>query len=58
MVIMARPVSDKATFKVRLPKALIADIDEQHWTERRDEADIVRDALVDYLAAHAPKSSK
>lgn len=55
---MARPVSDKTTFKVRLPKALIADIDEQHWTERRDVEEIVRDALVDYLAAHAPKQSK
>ena len=55
---MARPVSDKATVKFRLPKALIADVDEQHWTERRDTDDIVRDALVDYLAKNAPKSAK
>lgn len=55
---MARPVSDKATVKFRLPKALIVDIDEQHWTERRDADDIVRDALVDYLAKNAPKSAK
>lgn len=51
---MARPVSDKATTKFRLPKALIADVDEAHWTERRSTDDIVRDALIDYLA----KSSK
>lgn len=55
---MARPVSDKATVKFRLPKAVIADIDEQHWTERRDSDDIVRDAIVDYLAKKAPKSAK
>ena len=55
---MARPVSDKATVKFRLPKALISDIDEQHWTERRDVDDIVRDALVDYLSRKAPKSAK
>lgn len=49
---MARPISDKAVFKVRLPKSLIADLDEQHWTERRETCDIVRDALIDYIAAH------
>lgn len=49
---MARPVSDKSIFKVRLPKTLIADVEEQHWTERRETADIVRDALIDYIAAH------
>lgn len=47
---MARPVSDKATAKFRLPKALIADIDETHWIERRSVDDIVRDALIEYLA--------
>ena len=55
---MARPVSDKATAKFRLPKALISDIDEQHWIERRPVDDIVRDALIDYLARKAPKSAK
>lgn len=55
---MARPVSDKATVKFRLPKALISDIDEQHWVERRPSDDIVRDALIDYLARKAPKSAK
>lgn len=55
---MARPVSDKATAKFRLPKTLISDIDEQHWIERRPEDDIVRDALIDYLARKAPKPAK
>lgn len=55
---MARPVSDKATVKFRLPKTLIADIDEQHWVERRLTDDIVRDALIDYLTRKAPKSAK
>lgn len=47
---MARPVSDKATAKFRLPKSVITDIDEAHWIERRSIDDIVRDALIDYLA--------
>lgn len=55
---MARPVSDKATVKFRLSKTLISDIDEQHWVERRPSDDIVRDALIDYLARKAPKSAK
>lgn len=55
---MARPVSDKTTVKFRLPKTLISDIDEQHWIERRPADDIVRDALIDYLARNAPKSAK
>lgn len=55
---MARPVSNKATVKFRLPKTLISDIDEQHWLERRPADDIVRDALIDYLARKAPKSAK
>lgn len=55
---MARPVSDKATVKFRLPKALISDVDEQHWIERRDVDDIVRDALVNYLSRKTPKSAK
>jgi hypothetical protein len=55
---MARPISDKATVKYRLPKALIMDVDEQHWIERRTTDEIVRDALIDYLARKAPKSAK
>lgn len=55
---MARPVSDKATVKFRLPKVLISDIDELHWVERRSVDDIVRDALIDYLARKAPKPVK
>lgn len=55
---MARPVSDKATAKFRLPKAVIADVDEAHWTERRSADDIVRDALIEYLAKKASKSVK
>lgn len=55
---MARPVSDKATVKFRLPKTLISDVDEQHWVERRPTDDIVRDALIDYLARKTPKSAK
>lgn len=55
---MARPVSDKATIKFRLPKTLISDIDELHWVERRPADDIVRDALIDYIARKAPKPAK
>ena len=55
---MARPVSDKATVKFRLPKTLISDIDEQHWVERRSADDMVHDALIDNLARKAPKPAK
>lgn len=55
---MARPVSTKATVKYRLNKAVIADIEELHWVVRKDVSDLVEDALIEYLAAHAPKPKK
>lgn len=58
LVKMARPVSTKATFKYRIDKAVAKDIDELHWALRRDTSDLVQDAIVDYIAAHAPKPEK
>ena len=55
---MARPVSTKATVRFRLDKAVIADLDEMHWTLRRGTSDIVQDAIVEYLAKNAPKSDR
>lgn len=55
---MARPVSTKATFKYRIDKAVAKDIEELHWMQRRDTSDLVQDAIVDYIAAHAPKLEK
>lgn len=55
---MARPVSTKATVRFRLDKAVIADLDEMHWTLRRGTSEIVQDALVEYLAKYAPKLDK
>lgn len=53
---MARTTSTKATVRFRLDKAVIADLDEMHWTLRRGVSDIVQDAIIDYLAKNAPKS--
>ena len=53
---MARPVSTKATVRFRLDKAVIADLDEMHWTLRKGTSEIVQDAIIEYLAKNAPKS--
>lgn len=55
---MARPVSTHSTVKFRLPKTLQADLTEAHWLLRKDESDIVAEALIYYLAENAPKSGK
>ena len=55
---MARPVSTHSTVKFRLPKAVQADLTEAHWLLRKDESEIVTEAIVEYLAKKAPKSGK
>ena len=55
---MARPVSTKATVRFSLDKAVIADLDDMHWTLRRGTSEIVQDAIIEYLAKNAPKSDK
>lgn len=55
---MARPVSTHVTTKFRLNKTILADIEEMHWTLRKDVSQIVEEALVDYIAKNAPKSGK
>ena len=55
---MARPVSTKATVKFKLEKTTIADLEEMHWTLRKDISEIVQDAVIEYLAKKAPKSGK
>lgn len=55
---MARPVSTKATFKYRIDRAVARDIEELHWTLRRETSDLVQDAIINYIATHAPKPEK
>lgn len=55
---MARPVSTHATTKFRISKDVLADLEEMHWTLRKDVSQIVEEALVDYIAKNAPKSGK
>ena len=55
---MARPVSTKATVKFRLEKSVIEDLEEMHWTLRKDTSEIVQNAIIDYIAKKAPKSAK
>jgi len=38
---MARPVSTHATTKFRISKAVLADLEEMHWTLRKDASQIV-----------------
>ena len=55
---MARPVSTKATVKFRLEKSVIADLEEMHWTLRKDVSNIVQDAIIEHLAKNTPNSNK
>lgn len=55
---MARPVSTKATVKFRIEKSVIADLEEMHWTLRKERSEIVQDAIIEYLAKNAPKFVK
>ena len=55
---MARPVSTKATVKFRIEKSVINDLDEMHWTLRKESSEIVQDAIIEYLAKNAPESGK
>ena len=55
---MARPVSTHSTVKFRLPKSVQADLAEAHWILRKDESEIVTEALIEYMANNAPKSAK
>lgn len=55
---MARPVSTKTTVKFRLEKRVVEDLEEMHWILRKDESEIVQDAVIEYLAKNAPKSGK
>lgn len=55
---MARPVSTHTTTKFRINKAVLADLEEMHWTLRKQPSEIVEEALVDYIAKNAPKSAK
>ena len=54
----ARPVSTHSTVKFRLPKSVQADLTEAHWLLRKDESEIVTEAIIEYLANNAPKSGK
>ena len=55
---MARPVSTKAMFKYRIDKTVAKDIEELHWVLRRNTSDLVQEAIIDYVAAHAPKPER
>lgn len=55
---MARPVSTHSTVRFRIPKAVQADLTEAHWLLRKDESEIVSEAIIEYLAKNAPKSGK
>lgn len=55
---MARPVSTHKVCKFRIPKALANDIEEVRWSLRMETDELVTEAIIEYIANHAPKHSE
>lgn len=52
---MARPVSTKATYKVRISKSVMTDAERAHWGLEMEVNDLIEHAIIEYLATHAKK---
>lgn len=52
---MARPVSTKATYKVRLSKSVMSDVESVRWGLKMETNDLIEAAIIEYLATHAKK---
>lgn len=55
---MARPVSTHMVVRFRIPKALAKDIEDVRWDLRKEKDELVTEAIVEYIANHAPKQAK
>lgn len=55
---MARPVSTHRVVRFRIPKALIEDIENVRWDLRKEKDELVTEAIVEYIANHAPKRTE
>lgn len=55
---MARPVSTHKTCRFRIPKSLAKDIENVRWELRKETDQLVTEAIVEYIANHAPKRAE
>lgn len=55
---MARPVSTNTVARFRIPKSLIEDIENVRWGLRKERDELVTEAIIEYIANHAPKQAK
>lgn len=55
---MARPVSTHKVVRFRIPKALAEDIENVRWNLRKETDELVTEAIVEYIANHAPKRAE
>ena len=55
---MARPVSTHKACRFRIPKALAEDIENVRWELRKETDQLVTEAIVEYIANHAPKRAE
>lgn len=52
---MARPVSTHKVVRFRIPKSLAEDIENVRWNLRKETDELVTEAIIEYIANHAPK---
>lgn len=55
---MARPVSTNTVARFRIPKSLVEDIEDVRWELRKEKDELVTEAIIEYIANHAPKQAK
>lgn len=55
---MARPVSTHMVCRFRIPKTLAKDIEDVRWGLRKETDELVTEAIIEYIAKHAPKQAK
>ena len=52
---MARPVSTSKIYRFRIPKSVAKDIEDVRWGLRKETDELVTEAIIEYIANHAPK---
>lgn len=55
---MARPVSMHKVCRFRIPKTVAEDIENVRWELRMETDELVTEAIVEYIANHAPKRAE
>lgn len=55
---MARPVSTYKVCRFRIPKAVAEDIENVRWELRKEAGELVTEAIIEYIANHAPKQAE